>query len=143
MKSPRFAAIVGADQLARALAAGQDVRLLDVRTPMEFAAGRLAGSHNVPLNRLADHAAELGTATAPVVIVCRSGARAHGAAAVLKARGMTRVHVLEGGLIAWRALGMPVVRDPGASAALLRRVMGVLGIALAHFRFLIEDGDGS
>ena len=133
MKSPRFPDVVGADRLSRALAAGQDVRLLDVRTSIEFAMGRLAGSRNVPLDRLTAHAAALARAGAPVVIVCRSGARARTAVQILKAQGMRRVHVLDGGLIAWRGHGLPVARDPVSPGALLRRAMGVFGIVLAAF----------
>jgi len=129
----RFGDAVTADQLARALAAGHDVRLLDVRTATEFGFARLAASHNVPLHELGAHAESLAAIRAPVVIVCRSGARATTAAGQLRERGMRNVHVLAGGIIAWRGQGLAVTRDPISPGALVRRGAGMAGIVLAAF----------
>lgn len=133
MKPVTLPEAVPAERLYQALTAGQDVRLLDVRTPTEFAWSRLSGSHNVPLDQLEVHAATIRGASAPVVIVCRSDARARAARDLLRRQGMKNVHVLEGGLVAWRGTGLPVTRDPVSPGAALRRLMGVAGIALAAF----------
>ena len=54
-----------------------ELRMIDVRTPGEFASGHIAGSYNVPLPDLAEHRKELTTTEAgPVVLICRSGRRA-------------------------------------------------------------------
>ena len=73
-----------------------DMLLLDVREPAEFAAGHLPGSLNIPLAAVL--AGEAVADDRPVLVICRSGARATVAAAALAARGH-RVHVLEGGLL--------------------------------------------
>ena len=44
---------------------------------------------------------------APVVLVCRSGARSGNAAAQLVAAGFTRVMNMAGGMMAYRAAGLP------------------------------------
>ncbi|MDQ7992702.1 MAG: molybdopterin-synthase adenylyltransferase MoeB [Propionicimonas sp.] len=77
---------------------GDDVFLLDVREPGEFAGAHLPGSANIPLARLlaADHD-PLPSGT--ILVVCRSGRRAEVAAASLQARGLADVRVLEGGLL--------------------------------------------
>ncbi len=82
--------------------------LLDVRNPDEFATERFSGSVNVPLPALLDGTGPVrlsptGPAVPsdePILVICRSGARAEIAAASLTARGYTRVHVLEGGFAA-------------------------------------------
>ena len=79
---------------ARALVQG-GARLVDVRTPEEFAAGHLEGALNVPVDALQGRAlAELAPTDAPVVVYCRSGKRSARAKAELEALGFTRVHDL-------------------------------------------------
>ncbi|MFM2122977.1 MAG: hypothetical protein RLZZ589_1414, partial [Cyanobacteriota bacterium] len=55
-----------ADQLA-----SKRITVIDVREPMEYASGHIAGSINVPLRRL--HQADLPQG--PLVLVCQSGNR--------------------------------------------------------------------
>ena len=45
---------------------------------------------------------------APLVVVCRSGGRSSNAAAQLAAAGFTRVMNMAGGMLAYRAEGLPV-----------------------------------
>lgn len=81
-------------------------RVVDVRTPAEFASLRLPGSLNIPLDVLRAHAAELREhLDGRTVLVCRSGPRAEQAAAALAVDG---ARVLSGGLTAWQADGAPV-----------------------------------
>ena len=77
----------------------EEFYLLDVRSPDEFATQHIPGSHNVPLPDLLDQAPALPP-DRPVLVICRSGARAGIAAASLRARGHPDVQVLEGGLLA-------------------------------------------
>jgi len=85
--------------------------LLDVRTPGEFEAEHIAGAYNVPLDTLGEHGAEIRAAVAePVVLICRSGQRARKAELALKSAGMSNLHVLDGGMTAWTAAGLPVRR---------------------------------
>lgn len=135
MKSSTLPAAVGPQQLAQAMQSNPAIRLLDVRTATEFGWSRIEGSYHIPLDELSAHAPEISRVRAPVVLVCRSGARARTAENVLRREGMTDVHVLAGGVLAWRAHGLPVRRDPRSPADVLRRVMGFLGIVLAAFYF--------
>ncbi len=75
-------------------AAGAPV--IDVRNPDEWAAGHLERSTLVPLPQLAGRLGEVealvgGDKTKPVVVVCRSGARAEQARATLLKNGFTNV----------------------------------------------------
>ena len=85
-------------------------RVLDVRTPAEFAAVHIPGSANVPLDLLREHRDELALRLdQPAVLVCRSGARAGQAEALLAGTGLP-LHVLDGGVNAWVDAGAPVNR---------------------------------
>lgn len=69
-------------------------RLVDVRTPGEFAAGHIAGAVNIPLQQLDSRLAELQPRDVAVVVYCRSGHRSGNAARLLKSAGFPAVHDL-------------------------------------------------
>ena len=119
--------------LQRLRARRPDVRLLDVRTAAEFRRSRIEGAYNLPLDQLAAHAAELAAVTAPVVLVCRSGARARAADGVLRSAGMRHALVLEGGMLAWRAAGLPAQSTAFSTLELIRRAAGALGVVAGAF----------
>ena len=97
--------------VARLLAADPaSLRLLDVRTPGEHRTAHIAGSYNVPVDLLAEHAAEIGASDTPVVLICQSGQRAERADTVLRASGQGQFRVLDGGMRAWLDAGLPVNR---------------------------------
>ena len=73
---------ISAHDLADQLSA-QRISVIDVREPMEYASGHIAGSLNVPLNRLLQADLPKG----PLVLVCQSGNRSHRALRQLMAQG--------------------------------------------------------
>lgn len=88
-----------------------DVRVLDVRTPAEFESAHIPGAYNVPLDTLGEHAAELERhVSQPVMLVCRSGARASQACDKLASTGMANLHILDGGMQSWDDGSRPVRR---------------------------------
>jgi rhodanese-related sulfurtransferase len=102
---------VDAATLERLLSEGADMRVLDVRTPAEFGSAHIPGAYNVPLDTLAEHAAELERhVTEPVMLVCRSGTRASQACDKLATTGMANLHVLDGGMQSWDDGRRPVRR---------------------------------
>jgi len=66
-------------------------RIVDVRTPDEFADGAYPGAINVPLATLQARLGELEPKGKPVVLYCASGARSAQAARLLKLAGFTDV----------------------------------------------------
>lgn len=84
--------------------------LLDVRENDEWAAGHAPGAVHVPLAEVS--AAATRFADAEVLSVCRSGNRSAKAAEALAAVGV-KVRNVAGGMTAWMAAGLPVVRDDG------------------------------
>jgi rhodanese-related sulfurtransferase len=97
-----------ATTVRRRLAETSAPRLLDVRTPAEFAAMHIPGSYNVPLDTLKEHRDELRRHLDEVILVCRTGGRATTAERTLAEVGMVNLHILDGGITAWHAAGGPV-----------------------------------
>ena len=86
--------------------------LIDVRTKSEFDSGHIEGALSVPLDRLQiDIFAAAPDRQAPVLLYCRSGARARIACAV--AAQMGYVKVLNGGAVGTlaRALNRPITKS--------------------------------
>lgn len=78
---------------ARKLVEG-GARLVDVRTPEEFAGGHLPGALNIPVQQLDQRMGELAPKDRALVVYCRSGHRSGQAAGMLKGAGFTAVHDL-------------------------------------------------
>ena len=89
---------------------GSRVQVVDVREPEEFAhgLGHIEGALLVPLGELEARQAELPR-DRPIVTVCRSGARSARAAAMLGKAGFADVANLRGGMLRWRAEGLPAL----------------------------------
>ena len=113
------------------------IRVLDVRTGGEFDAVHIPGSFNVPLDTLGEHTQDLADVEHPVVLVCKSGARAGQAHAKLTTAGKQRLHLLDGGMDAWEASGGDVVRSATDKWALDRQVRFVAG-AIALVAILVS-----
>ncbi|GII63977.1 sulfurtransferase [Sphaerisporangium krabiense] len=109
------------------IASDPGVRVLDVRTPGEFASAHIAGAVNLPLDqagaRLRDAVAGVD---GRVLLVCQSGVRAERARSALGDAGPAGVAVLDGGMNAWTASGGAVERGR-ARWALERQVRLVAG----------------
>jgi rhodanese-related sulfurtransferase len=112
---------------------------LDVRTSAEYQSAHIKSSVLQPLATLeAAHIKNLLKNKSPCIIVCRSGNRAQHAFAKLQAEGNEPLYVLEGGLMAWQALNLPVIEGKSVMA-LDRQVriaagsLTLLGLALAYF----------
>jgi hydroxyacylglutathione hydrolase len=99
-------------ELARRLRR-QEVTLLDVRDPDEWASGHVADSIGVPYQELRGSALEELSASAngaPVAVVCAAGNRAGLAVSVLRRAGIGNViHVAEGGVADMTGNGIELI----------------------------------
>lgn len=86
-----------------------DHALVDVRESHEWSAGHAPGAVHVPLGELRP---DRLPAAERLLCICRSGARSSRAVAALRNAGYDAVNV-DGGMNAWHAHGLPVVRDDG------------------------------
>ncbi|NOX30385.1 MAG: rhodanese-like domain-containing protein [Actinobacteria bacterium] len=127
------------EQLAELRSNDPAVRILDVRTGGEYETAHIAGSYNVPLDTLAEHARDLAAVDHQVVLVCQTGGRATQAHGTLTSAGKDTLHVLVGGMVAWEASGGDVVRGTTERWAMDRQVrltagslvLGAIGASLA------------
>lgn len=81
--------------------------LVDVRTHDEWRSGHAKGAVHVPLDRLEARTDRLDPG-APLVVMCRSGARSEVAARALRQVGFEATS-LRGGVDAWQRAGGPTV----------------------------------
>lgn len=92
---------------------GEDLLVIDVRTPAEFRAGHVQDSMNLPVNELGTRLAALpaealaSVKDTPVYVICQSDSRAAAAARLLRRAGFTRLCVIGGGVGAWQRAGLP------------------------------------
>jgi rhodanese-related sulfurtransferase len=114
---------ISAHDLAEQLA-NQGITVIDVREPMEYASGHIAGSLNVPLSRL--HQADLPQG--PLALVCQSGQRSAEGINRLLDRGYAHPLVdLAGGFPTWEQAGYPVRKLKNAPLPLMRQVQIAAG----------------
>jgi len=83
--------------------------VLDVREPVEYAAGHVPGSVNLPQADLADRLDELPR-DRPLLLICQGGYRSQRAAQFLKQMGFEQVSSVAGGTAAWAEAGKPLGR---------------------------------
>jgi len=91
----------------------QGALLLDVRSQGEFEGGHILDARHVPQEQVAAQAADALKRFKDKVVItcCESGMRSQAAARVLQAQGFTKVVNLRGGLQAWRAENLPLVKE--------------------------------
>ena len=81
--------------------------VVDVREPQEFEAGHIAGAKLAPLDKVDKEVAAVEK-NRDIVLVCRSGRRSALAYRRLVELGFTSLKNMEGGMVAWEKLGLPV-----------------------------------
>jgi rhodanese-related sulfurtransferase len=95
----------------------EPMEVIDVRTPVEFREVHVDATRNVPLDRLQPTQfmeARGAESSQPLYVFCRSGNRAQKACQQFIDAGFKNVVLVEGGVQAWEANGLPVVRGKKA-----------------------------
>ena len=89
----------------------ENLVVLDVRTPEEFADGHIDGAINI--NFYDDNFREQLEAldkSVPYLLHCRSGNRSNKALKIMRALGFQKVIHLDGGILAWNEAGLPLTQ---------------------------------
>jgi rhodanese-related sulfurtransferase len=108
--------------------AGESIRMIDVRTPVEHEEVHIDGVQLMPLDKLDPSIVRNSLpAGATCVVICGSGGRATRAAQSLRDAGCGGIVVLEGGMTAWQQAGLPVVHSERKHLPLMRQVQLVIG----------------
>lgn len=94
------------------LDSGEQVFLLDVREPNEFAAGRIEGAVNIPVRDVPKSLDKIPQdKAAQIVVICASAVRSGYVVEALTFKGYTNTKHLAAGFIAgWEKAGHPVVK---------------------------------
>jgi rhodanese-related sulfurtransferase len=89
----------------------QEAMIVDVRDNSNFAKGHLQGAINIPIVDLPQGNGRLDkNKDKEILIVCQQGMQSGQAAATLKKQGFTKISILKGGVQAWSAEHLPVVK---------------------------------
>jgi hydroxyacylglutathione hydrolase len=81
--------------------------ILDVRSAGELAAGKIPGAHHIWMKHLNERVDDVPK-DQPVVVYCGNGPRSLVAASVIQRSGCKHVGLLNGGIMAWCALRLPL-----------------------------------
>jgi glyoxylase-like metal-dependent hydrolase (beta-lactamase superfamily II)/rhodanese-related sulfurtransferase len=101
---------VSVADLRRMLEEREDLQVLDVRRPAEYAAGHAPRAVNAPLGpRLREDALALDPSR-PLAVICAGGYRSSAATSLLAPLGFRQLYNVEGGTSAWLAAGYPAER---------------------------------
>jgi sulfur-carrier protein adenylyltransferase/sulfurtransferase len=99
--APGAPAKITASELKRRIDQGQNVQIIDVREPHEYAIARIPNTKLIPLAEVTSRAGELDPER-EAIVHCRTGVRSAKAIAALRNAGYAgRLLNLEGGIAAW------------------------------------------
>jgi len=109
-QSKQISADLNVDEFEKGIQ-GEDVIILDVRTPDEYAQGHIANAKLMNIYD-GDFNEQLKTLDAkkPVYVYCRSGGRSGNAKNIMKQMGFSEVYNLRGGMMAWSGAGKAVAK---------------------------------
>ena len=92
---------ISATDLKRRMDAGEDIQLIDVRQPEEWAFAKIEGAKLIPLGEIMKRMNEIDP-TRETVIHCKAGMRSARAVEALKQAGFSGdLKNLKGGITAW------------------------------------------
>lgn len=87
----------------------KDLVLLDVRTPMEYSKGKIAGSINLPVDKVKEEVEKLiPEKDKEIYVYCLSGSRSVFAVDTMIKLGYKKVFDVKNGLLAWRVSNFTV-----------------------------------
>ena len=83
-----------------------EIHLVDVREPQEYMLEKIAGAAFLPMSAFAPEDLPAGD-DKPVVLYCATGNRTRHAAAMILGEGAEKIAHMEGGITAWKRVGLP------------------------------------
>jgi rhodanese-related sulfurtransferase len=91
---------ITAQQVQDALAAGEQLNIIDVREDFEVAYGMIPGAIHIPLGELEYRMSELDERK-PYIFVCKAGVRSYNAAMFMESVGFETLN-LSDGMMSWQ-----------------------------------------
>ncbi len=88
-----------------------DALVLDVRSDIEYKQGHIINSVHIPQSYLNDQIQKLEKhRERPIIMACKAGSDSARVGAMLLKRGFSKVYSLNGGIAAWEAANLPLVK---------------------------------
>jgi rhodanese-related sulfurtransferase len=84
--------------------------LVDVREPFEFRGRRIKDAVNMPSSGNLDFAADTIDKNYAMFFYCTTDYRSKRVAEIFAEKGFSKVYSLDGGIVAWKKDGFPVIR---------------------------------
>jgi len=120
------------------------VKLLDVRSALEFTQVHIKDSINVPIDILSAKINDLIQSKQSYIVLCRTGNRSPMAADMLIQAGFNKVKVMQGGTTRWHKEKLPIIKGEGG-ISLERQIrliagslvlFGIITAWLLHWAFV-------
>ncbi|MCX5678576.1 MAG: MBL fold metallo-hydrolase [Candidatus Omnitrophica bacterium] len=89
------------------------VKLLDVRSALEFNEMHIKDSVNIPIDMISAKLNEIGRPGQSYIVLCRTGNRSPMAADMLIQSGLSSVRVMDGGITKWQKDKLAVIKGAG------------------------------
>jgi rhodanese-related sulfurtransferase len=102
----------------------EEITLIDVREPGEYASEHIEGAILVPLSTISQE--KLPSTSKSIILYCQSGKRSQLAAQQLAATGL-KIRQLQGGINAWKQEGFAIKINKNAPISMMRQVQIVAG----------------
>jgi rhodanese-related sulfurtransferase/TusA-related sulfurtransferase len=96
----KYPNIVSNDDVVKKLEANEDVVVLDVREPAEYAFGHIPNALSIPFGELENRIGELDQSKT-ILVVCRTGNRSDMASQALSSKGFEKVWNVVPGMSEW------------------------------------------
>ncbi len=116
-----YSSTLPVSEFAEKIKAYPDALVIDVRTPGEFAKGHIPNAKNIDWNgdRFTQQIAILDK-TMPVFVYCLAGSRSADAMRKMRTDGFTQLYELKGGILKWRAAGLPEEHETTSSRGMTK-----------------------
>lgn len=104
-----------------------DIMIIDIREPSEYAREHIPNSQNIPAAELAktDFSHDRHKSA---IFHCRLGSRTKAAEADILRTGFKQIYCLPGGIEQWKKCGLPVAIDRQAPIDIMRQVQIAVGL---------------
>lgn len=99
--------IIPSEELQKKIDAGENMMIVDIRAPEDYAQGHIKGAVNIPFKEVNKHFDQFAK-DKPVYIYCYTGQTAGQTVAVLKVLGIDAYSVKGGFKLGWAPAGLPV-----------------------------------
>lgn len=101
---------ISVQEVKQAIDQGEQIILLDVRSPEELLHGKIEGAINVPVDKIAEQIESvIPDKSATIYVYCLSASRSPYAVEQMEQLGYQHVYNVSHGLLAWRIAKYPTV----------------------------------